>query len=197
MRVRLGTHENSLRSRKIRRSFPSSFPISRLLTILVGCCCGPIAAPPGHRARVRLTALFRSPPNAETTRSQASRSAYPVVTHKPAPGTSHILSERKTLGLIAETPTGRSGTSGVTELALAVLPLRSSAPSKVKESATLLDTIEPEIEPEIEPLNIFWNLALRYYVARARVSRSLGKVAELKQLAGTSDTINPRVTAFD
>ena len=90
---------------------------------------------------------------------------------------------RKTLDLIAESPTGRSGTSGATELALAELLLRSSAPSKVKESATLLDAIEPEIEQ----MSMFRNLALRYYVARARVSRSLGRddVARYAELALT------------
>lgn len=76
---------------------------------------------------------------------------------------------RKTLELIAESPTGRSGTSGATELALAELLLRSSDPSKVNESATLLDAIEPEIEQ----MSMFSNLVLRYYVARARVSKSL------------------------
>ncbi|MCS5718825.1 hypothetical protein N1027_11835 [Herbiconiux sp. CPCC 205763] len=79
---------------------------------------------------------------------------------------------RQTLHLIAESPTGRSGTTGMTEVLLAEILVVKDTAADAQGAQVLLDAVEPEIAS----MGMFRNVALRYLVARARVAHQLDDV---------------------
>lgn len=79
---------------------------------------------------------------------------------------------RRALALIAKSPLGRSGTSGVTELLLAELLLATRDSSGLGEAGQLLLTIRPEVER----LTLLRNVVYRYLLASARLTHRAGNV---------------------
>lgn len=77
---------------------------------------------------------------------------------------------REVLVLVAAAPTGRSGTSHVTGLALAELLQARGGADALTEADDLLDAAEPQVRQ----LTMFRNLALRFLVCRARVAAARG-----------------------
>jgi hypothetical protein len=77
---------------------------------------------------------------------------------------------RRTLALIASSPIGRSGTSGVTELQLAELLLATRDPSRLTEAGQLLVTARSEVEK----LSFLRDVMYRYLLASARHAHRIG-----------------------
>ncbi|MCS5722891.1 hypothetical protein N1028_08055 [Herbiconiux sp. CPCC 203407] len=79
---------------------------------------------------------------------------------------------RQVLQLIAESVTGRSGTTGMTEVLLAGILIAKGHRADMQEAKTLLDAVKPEISR----MRMFRDSVLRYLVAQARVAEALGDV---------------------
>lgn len=74
---------------------------------------------------------------------------------------------RETLRLCAQSPVGRSGTSGVTELRLAEVILAGGDAGRAGKAAGLLEAIRPQVEEQ----RLFRNVVFRFLLAPARAAR--------------------------
>jgi hypothetical protein len=74
---------------------------------------------------------------------------------------------RETLRMCAQSPVGRSGTSGVAELRLAEVILAGGDAGRAGKAAGLLEAIRPQVEEQ----RLFRNVVFRFLLAPARAAR--------------------------
>jgi hypothetical protein len=74
---------------------------------------------------------------------------------------------RATMRMCAQSPTGRSGTSGVAELVLAEVIVAGGGAGRAPEAAGLLDAVRPHAEAQW----FFRNVVFRHLLASARAAR--------------------------